>query len=188
MSLAEDFNMYYGNTYVGLPDRNGVVMPFWVTGISRGRDFNNNDYGEDAVKALKFSGIHFTDQGDEEKTVVYTKLVLEMPELGYFNYQGRNFFLTWRPTRSTKKGMCDRRIAGTNQLTSDFVKQIYKTVHAKPDSLSRQFLTENGKVRYKGYVVGNVENQLMTILKKFKYIVPYLKKVVGNDYVVEEEV
>lgn len=188
MSLADDYNMYYGNTYVGLPDQNGVVMPFYVTGITRGRDFNNNDYGHEAMLALKFSGIHYTDRGEEEKTVVYTKLILDMPDLGYVKYMGRNYFLTWRPTRSTKKGLCDRRISGVNRIDPSFVKEIFKTVHEKPDVLSRQFLTEDGKVKYKGYVVGRVENNLLTVLKKFKYIIPYLKKVVGRDCVVEEEV
>lgn len=188
MSLAEDYTMYYGGTYVGMADRNGVVRPFWVTGVSRGRDFNNNDYSEAAINALKFSGTFFTENNPEDKTVPYTKLILEMPDLGYINYQGRDYYLTWRPSRSTKKGLCDRRIAGVNRMDNTFVKAIYESIHNNPDPLSRQFLIKEDKVAYKGYLVGTVDNQLIKVAKKFKYVLPFLRKVLREGFVAQEEV
>ncbi len=188
MSLAEDYNMYYGGTYVGLADNNGVVRPFWVTGVTRGRDFTNHDYSEDAIRALKFSGTFFGSNGPEDKTVSYPKLVLEMPDLGYVSFGGRDYYLTWKPSRSTKKGLCDRRIAGVGRLDNVFVQSIFESVNKNPDPLSRQFLIKDGKVAYKGYLVGTVDNQLIKIGKKFKYVLPYLRKILQEGFVAQEEV
>lgn len=189
MSLAEDFNMYFGGTYVGLADQHGVIRPFWVTSVARGRDFNNNDYSEAAVNALRFTGTHYRNEDmEEEKTVPYGKLVLEMPDLGYIEHRGKFYYLTWRPTRSTKKGLCDRRISGVNRLDYNFVRSIYETVHKNPNPLARQFCIQEGKVAYKGYLIGTVDNKLLKIAKKFKYLLPFINKTLEEGYVAQEEV
>lgn len=190
MSLRDDFNMYYNSTTVGYRV-DGLLVPFVITDIRMGRGFDNDDFSNEAVSALKFSGYYNNDRGQViEVTVPHDdeNLVLEMPELGYILYRDKPMFLYWKPQRSTKKGMCGRRISGHNgRFNYEMSQIIYKMVNDNPMELTRYFLKHENNLHYKGRIIGTYEGDVITLKKGFHYLRGLMDKVFIDSVVNIEE-
>lgn len=196
MSLARDFHNYYGNCYVGFrPERNGQLRAFFVTNVNTGRNHNDNDYSDEAVNNLRFSGYYLIDGERREvnnTTLSAGKLELEMPELGYVHRNNRHMYLTFRPQRSMRKGMCGRRVDGCQGNMGDgLAEAIYDSVHHVPDALRRQFAIDDGKLMYKGRRIGLVNGENYDVFVPYRYLGQFVRKAFGenvNVQFVEEEV
>ena len=196
MSLARDFHNYYGNCYVGFrPERNGQLRAFFVTNVQTGRNMQDNDYSDDAVQALRFSGYYVLD--GERRDINHTtlssgKIELEMPELGYVHHRNRHMHLTFRPQRSMRKGLCGRRVDGCQgNLGDSLAEAIYDSVHHQPCSLRRQFAVVDGALMYKARKIGTSEGDQFSVFNPYRHLGQFVRKAFGENVnvdFVEEEV
>lgn len=173
MSLQADFGNYYGGTWVRFSS-NGKIFPFYVDHVRTGNDFADEDYSEESINNLRFVGNILGEDGRlrQATKTISEGLVLKMEELGYITYQDRKVWLSWRPQRSTKKGLCGRRISGSperNQLSASIVKEIFDSWE-KTTPLQRQFATNEGNLLYKGREVGTVDGDNYELLPEFSYL------------------
>ena len=196
MSLARDFHNYYGNCYVGFrPERNGQLRAFFVNNVKTGRNHNENDYSEEAVNNLRFSGYYLVDgeRRDVNNTTLSAgKLELEMPELGYVHRNNRHMYLTFRPQRSMRKGLCGRRVDGCQgNLGDGLAESIYDSVHHGPCALRRQFAIVDGALMYKGRKIGTSGGDNFSVFVPYRYLGQFVRKAFGENInvdFVEEEV
>lgn len=186
MSLARDFVNYYGSTFVGYRRREGdPLIPFYVRDVRVGRNRNGEDYSVEAMNALRFVGCTVENgvEQDCEVTLSSGKLELEMPELGYVTLgNGRTYWLSFRPQRSMRKGLCSRRVEGLGgmNLGSEVATAIYKAHNEKPDPLQRHFHLKDGKVNYKGREVGTYQGDNYNLYVPYRYLTHFLRKVFGE--------
>ena len=191
MSLSRDFHNYYGNCYVGFrATPQSPVIPFMVTGIRTGRNMNENDYSEQAIDRLRFTGYTVGDngetQGREDVTLASGKLVLEMPELGYIRVNNRYHWLSFKPQRSMRKGLCGRRLdglAGAN-FNDNMARQVYLEAHNKVDPLQRHFSVQGEELHYKGRRIGSVRNGDYELFVPYRYLSHFVRKAFGENVVV----
>ncbi|MFW3388489.1 UNVERIFIED_CONTAM: hypothetical protein RF648_21105, partial [Kocuria sp. CPCC 205274] len=120
MSLADDFAMYYGTTYIGYRNSNGRIDPFYVESVNTDTSlFDIRNYprdqrdsvahGEDAYNALVFNGsLHPAGSRSRQMSVNVNReqLVFDLPDPRYIRLNGRYHWVSYRPNRSTKKGLC----------------------------------------------------------------------------------
>lgn len=174
MSLASDFGMYYRSTYIGYRTSSGRVIPFYVSEVSGG----DGSHSEESQQDLVFHGVCIYDDRSTERNVRLGDglLVLELPELGYIQVNGRHLWITYRPIHQASKGLSGRRVVGTG-IGNNTAKAIYKALHDQPDNLARQFHKTDTTMSYKGRQIGTIEGTTLTLLKVGEYLVPYVGKV-----------
>lgn len=185
MSLADDFRLYYRQTYIGYRTNSGRVLPFYVQEVTGG----GGNSGETGMNRLVFHGQVMYDDRQTEREVRYSsdKLVLELPELGYVHHRGRNIWLTYRPVHQASKGLSGRRLVGS-QMNNDVARAIYRAVHEQPDNLARQFSFDaNGKLFYKKREVGSHAGGTVTIKSAVSWLSAYITKAFSNITTVEVE-
>lgn len=195
MSLARDFVNYYGNCYIGFrPNVNSPLLAFYVTNVNTGRNFGDGDYTDEAMDALRFSGYYVLDGERREinnTTLGAGKIDVEMPELGYIRYRDRDLYLTFRPQRSMRKGLCGRRVEGCQGNLGDAMAEaVYASVQHQPDSLRRQFAITDGSLMYKGRKVGTSVGDNFEVFIPYRYLGHFVRKAFGeniNVQFVEEE-
>ncbi|MGL5013647.1 MAG: hypothetical protein ACRC6V_05065 [Bacteroidales bacterium] len=177
MSLSADFQLYYRQTYVGYRTNSGRTLPFYIQDVTGGG--SHNDSG---LNRLVFHGQVMYDDRQTEREVRYNseKLVLELPELGYVHYRGRNIWLTYRPVHQASKGLSGRRLVGT-QMNNDVARAIYRAVNDQPNDLARQFSFDaNGNLYYKRREVGTHSEGTATLKSDVPYLRAYLMKAYPN--------
>lgn len=188
MSLCDDFGMYYNNTYVGYMHR-GKVLPFFVTSVSRGRNFEDNDYSEQAVENLIYRGHVLHPDGefrDGMGSVAEGKIVLDMQELGYVTVPGRPpVWLSWKPQRSTKKGLCHRRVDGVRGDINRRMAQGVFDMWGNTNIVERQFAVDGEELLYKGRSIGTKIGDTFTVRPQYQYLRGTILKGFGNQSVFE---
>lgn len=188
MSLRDDYNMYYGGTWVGFrPEGSDIVRPFCVQDVSYStRRFNPQSeaerYGEQAIEALKFMGYYVQD-GDHVQAEGFLgdgRFVLDNPDLGYVTVGGRKIWTTYRPHRSTKKGLTPRRVAGWpngGRAEREFLENLYKDVSTMVDPNDRLFdMRENGTLFYKGREIATTNDGMLSVHEAFNHVKPFIIK------------
>lgn len=188
MSLRDDFNMYYNGTWVGYrPEGSDVIRPFCVQDVAySSRRFNPTTeaerYGEQAIAALKFIGYYIQD-GDFHSVEGFLgdgRFVLDNPELGYVTVEGNKVWTTYRPHRSTKKGLCNRRVTGwpnSSRREREFLVNLYNDVSTMVDSNERLFdMRSDNTLHYKGRQIATVEGDVVTMNPAFNHVKPFVLK------------
>lgn len=110
--LANDFNMYYNDTYI-LARMGGVVYPFYVDSVTAVHDEEDMD-SKEAFDSLVFNGSLLVGNNSQSVSIRgfnNPDLILENTELGFFIHQGNLAWASYIPSRSTKKGICNRRVS-----------------------------------------------------------------------------
>ena len=168
MALANDFANYYNNTYIGYYHR-GQLYPFFVSAVHGGRGDN--------IEALKVDG-YFLLNGERQfrDNVLMKKenIELELPELGYVVIRNQARWLRYRPQRTMSKGLSGRRMMGV-QMSDAVASAIYERATENP--LALQFLAHDGRVLYKGRVIGQVVEEKWVLEKPFTYLGMFIAKV-----------
>lgn len=173
MSLASDFHMYYNETFVGVHNQAGEVLPFYVVNVSfaDGTEFNGDDHDPELMDSLVFHGhdiVGNSDDGyrysDRPRSLPITECILDIPKLGYFEVPGEGkLWLSYNPQRSTKKGFTFRRTNyrgdGGNNRRLRLVKQVYADNRS---DFERNFLFIKDRavqrIMYKGVNVGRINS------------------------------
>lgn len=192
MSLARDFYNYYGNCFVGYKgSEDSPTLPFFVTQVRDDRRYLYS-YGEEARNSLIFSGQVLDFEGgsrDVTEILGSGKIVLEMPELGYVSLGDQPYWVTFRPQRSMRKGLCSRRIEGLpeNLFGTRFAVEVYKKAFENPSPISRQFFLKGDTLLYKGRPVGRVADGKCSLNQLFKYLKVHVTSCLGLDVDVKED-
>lgn len=160
--LRNDFEMYYSGSYIGvLNEETGKVNPFYVESM----DYDSN-YGDgsvrnpEAVNGLVFRGQEIIDARGTTRRRSITgleneQLVTELPDLGYVMINGRFQWITYRPNRTVKKGICGRRLT-THHCDSRVMWAIYhqsENGRISKDYIKRE-LGDGTFLEYKNQIVG----------------------------------
>ena len=183
--LQDDLHMYYGSTYVGYMLR-GKLMPFYVEDV-RQTGINPNNFTEEAVRRCTFMGRVLKDNGDftdvMQGTVEEGTIVLDMQELGFTQVGDSVRWLSWRPNRSTKKGLCGRRVDGfgnNNELNRNFVIGIFKSWRDK-SVMERMFhVDDDGNLLYKNFQIGTKNRTGIKLKFKFAYLMLFVNRVFAD--------
>ena len=188
MSLRDDFSMYYGGTWLGYrPAGSEVIYPFCVQDVGySSRRFNPTSeaerYSEQAIAALKLVGYYWNgeDNVSVEGFIGDGMFVLDNPELGYVTVNGNKVWTTYRPHRSTKKGLTARRVAGWpsgGRNEREFLLNLYRDVSTMVDPNERLFdLRENGRLNYKGRHIATESDGVMSVNPAFNHVKPFILK------------
>ncbi|QIN94884.1 hypothetical protein CPT_Privateer_091 [Proteus phage Privateer] len=187
--LADDFNMYYSGTYVGLKTDEGLV-PFYVESVYNDDsilDFDNMSRSErrdmefsvEAENALVFTGYRITSDGRQHSTQVpmtSENLVLDPPDSHYTVYNNNPYWITYSSCRSTKKGINDRKLRGYPTFSHRFMYAFYQP--QTDDRIINEvfFKRDNGDIDYKGAKIGTKDGETITIFSEAKYLIPYLNE------------
>lgn len=191
MSLARDFHNYYGECYIGYRNRaGGPIVPFYVSNIRTGRNRNEDDYSQGAVDALRFSGYTINQDGQtnniENLTLESNKIILEIPELGYAKIGNTWYWLSYKPQRSTKKGICGRRLDGLRGRRMDDATAQAIYVASENEPLRNHFLVDEGKLMYKGRQVGLCQREgHFDLYIPYRYLSHFIRKAFGDAVAVE---
>lgn len=173
MSLAEDFSMYYGGSYVGIK-RGDDVLPFLVNEVYTDSDIYSNtgdseqDYSEEAEDALVFRGEIVQNNGDTRSARISYRdedLILELPDPKYIKIRRGFIWVTFRPSRSTKKGLTNRKVSGISNLTNEVLRKIFSKEEPE-EVMFGCYLKRSGKLYYKGMEIGTFEGDNYTICKE----------------------
>lgn len=115
--LQRDFEMYYVGSYIGVVNEGtGKVNPFYIESVTYDDALGDGSVSNpEAVNGLVFSGLEITNENGRtrRRTVVgleNEQLVTDLPELGYLKIAGHYKWVTYRPNRTVKKGIVNRRI------------------------------------------------------------------------------
>lgn len=189
MSLRDDLERYFAGTWVGFMV-NGVSTPMYVQGMDRPRGVSSDDYSLDAMDQHKFIGYRVQPDGTRVEcngTIRRGNINIEMKELGYVVDGNQPLWLSWRPNRSTKKGLCCRRTHGlpANMNSGDFISdsiaasifEMWNTTNA----VERQFhKSEGGILLYKGHEIGTHDNEGFTVKPDYRYLRKAIELGFGN--------
>lgn len=183
MSLHDDFGMYYNGTYIGYRQNNGKVVPFAVDAVSNDSDlFNLRNYpshqrqamehGEEAYNAMVFHGhVVQSTRSRVSKAVSITedRLVFDLPDPKYIKLDGAYYWCSYRANRSTKKGMCSRRISCQLAFTDQIAILMFDET---PDEnvIGRIFLRNGDKLDYKGTPVGQLNGNNVTLFTEAAHL------------------
>lgn len=178
MAMSDDFHMYFNGTYVGL-NREGYIMPFYVEMIENDSSIFDYDdhpesewFGELALSALNFRGI-LTDTDGRNRQVVINHddpdLVLEMPDSKYIQYRQRYYWVSWKANRSTKKGLCSRRLVGLPNFNYDVAAAMF-SIEPVPNVYGGCLLIQGNELHYKGVVVGSVDGEAITLVPEAAHL------------------
>lgn len=180
MSLTEDFNNYYRNTFVGFRDETGRVRPFFINRVTSRRGLNNTtQYLDEGLQYLKFEGRTLDGIDGEvwEGEVRFDtgQVVLELPELGYIDLNGVPVWVRYNPVHQRVKGLCGVRLVGASMNDRTAIA-IYRAIHAQPDHTARQFAFHNGEVYYKGRIIGRYSDDAVTLVQGAAYLGSFIEK------------
>ncbi|UIW10516.1 hypothetical protein PQC38_gp040 [Aeromonas phage BUCT695] len=162
MSLCDDFHMYYSGTFVGVVGRNSVIEPFYVDGVSYNPNIMDLDnepmsrvYSDEAIQALTFTGTRYSGESRNTRTIPYADLVLEMPDSKYIKLGNSYHWVTYRSQKSTKKGLCSRRLTGVGNVNE---RVVYELFNGSDDNciVANVFYINGDNLNYKGVPVGNI--------------------------------
>lgn len=194
MSLADDFRMYYGESYIAFTGADGVTRPAYVTGVDLPNRFNPSNtteqYGIEAVQRLRFHimVIHngdFDESQERTETLEGGRIDLELPELGYIMDGRTPRYLMYRPVHMSKKGLVGRRLRGVSNMGNRVAIAIFDAIRKEPNNVARQFyFHENGELHYKGRVVGKHEENNVTLRTEVKYLAPIMESCFSGKTVV----
>lgn len=171
MSLHDDFGMYYNGTYIGYRQNNGTVLPFLVDSVSNNSDMfslrnypaherQRMEHGEEAHNAMVFNGsIIGTGRNNRNGRSVgmsEDRLVFDLPDPRYVKFDNLYYWVSYRANRSTKKGMCSRRINCQLNFGDTLATLMWDNT---PDAniVGGCFLKHGNKLDYKGVPVGELD-------------------------------
>lgn len=180
MSLAEDFSMYYSGSYVGV-NHEGQVVPFLVNEVYSNRDiYNPSNFSREERRSMEYSKISedsLVFRGDLllqhetiQKDISFRDedLILETPDPKYIKVRGGWSWITFRPSRTTKKGITNRKLVGVPSMTSSVLRKIFSE-EEHDEVISGCYLKHNGKILYKGLIIGEYEGNNFTICRDAIY-------------------
>lgn len=182
MSLHDDFGMYYNGTFIGYRQNNGKVIPFAVDSVSNDGDlFSLRNYpssqrprmehGEEAYNALVFNGTLYDGRNRNGRSVgiAEDRLVFDLPDPKYVKVGNQYHWVSYRANRSTKKGMCSRRIACALAFSDQIAALMYDET---PDEnvIGRVFLRNGSKLDYKGTPVGQLDGVNVTLFTEAAHL------------------
>lgn len=127
---------------------------------------------------------------DKKVVVDLTANCVSSPRVGYCNYENRAVYITRKPIRRIRQGVCRENLASSrgtvssdNLVSKDFgrmflnqypsLEEVYDTVVKKQErysmAFSRDFSIDNdGEVYYQGHHVGRIDEKLtVTFAGKF---------------------
>lgn len=168
MSLAEDFTMYYGGSYVGLKKGDDVI-PFLVQEVYMKDGVLG--YSQEAEEGLVFRGeeIHRGETISLDISFKDDNLILDTPNPKYIQTQrGADLWITFRPNRTTKKGITNRKIVGVNNVSNEVIIKIFSNKHHK-DVIMGCYLKKDGTIFYKGLKIGEYEGDVFSIYEEASY-------------------
>lgn len=188
MSLHDDFGMYYNGTFIGYRNNDGTVSPFLVEAVSNDSDmFNLRNYpssqrqsaehGEDAYNALVFHGRVINGSrrgGGRQVSMVDDKLIFELPDPKYIKFDNQYYWVSYRANRSTKKGMCSRRINCRLSFTDTVAVLMFGTTE-DPNILGC-FLRKGENLDYKGTPVGQITGNNVMLFREAGHLSRLLKQ------------
>lgn len=181
MALHDDFAMYYNGTYIGYRDDDDIV-PLLVDSVRTDISvFDYHDasdkeiYSDEALNALVF---YCVMHNGEVTTVKYNdpNLVLEMPDSQYIELNGRYYWVSWRASRSTKKGLTGRRLTGAPRFGYIIAERMFST---KPvENIFGGCMAKVGAdLMYKGVLIGEwVSDTELEINHEAQHLVKYINK------------
>lgn len=197
MCIAEDFNRYYGRTYVGVRGRGGVIHPFHVSDVRYQQWFveeaeeadvdlrlhANKLYSQhgEIVTALQFDGQLIDKDGSRiEKSYPMSDLILENPELGYIKTGSGWRWVAYLPRQSVKKGVLAERLT----YTSFGRKEMYNMFNIKPEGnlLSRDVLIDANRLKYKGVSIGYIDGNDIHVGYVFRPLENMLQEILPPTY------
>ncbi len=162
MQLQRDFEMYYVGSYVGAKlEEDGQIYPFYIESVSYDTDYGDGSVrNPEAVNGLVFSGYIVTGEDGNTRRHSITGLenpllVTELPDLGYVKVGGRLQWITYRPNRTVKKGIVNRRLT-LQFLDSRIMWGIYNQAtngRISKDYVKRE-LGDGVFLEYKNQIVG----------------------------------
>lgn len=189
MALSEDFNMYYGATYIGYRRDDNKVVPFYVEGVSHNndrldleglssREYNRVAYSDDAIDALDFSGVIENANGDNQRITIGhndPRLIFEMPDSKYVLLRNVYHWISWRSNRSTKKGMCQRRISGAPQFNFNLAKAMFDETPAA-GVIGNCLLHKGEELHYKGVIIGSWIGDEISLVPEASHLLKLVNK------------
>lgn len=184
MSIANDFGMYYSDTYVGIREKEDII-PFYIREVRFQRSVRpGTENNLSHINNLLFVGNRLTKRKDgsyvyqdNSESIPIENLILDVPLLGYYELQGVSSerWIYHLPQRSTKKGFTYRKtnigeIIRTN--SQGFLKLIWDIFNDTRSYNSRNFfLDKNNNLFYKGLHIGTtVPEKGVSLKKSAKYL------------------
>lgn len=189
MSLANDYQMYYNETFVSFEGRNGEQIPMMVVDVRWIGDTPDDEWDSNNVHLLRFRGHVLYKDGSRyrinEDTVwkTFDELNFEVPELGYFLVEGmdRPVWIAALPQRSAKKGFTLRKTnIGRNLDRSEQYRVVYETYNSSKSYAERNFCFDGRNIDYKGIRIGQYEtdeNGIRTI-RGINPLAEYLREMI----------
>lgn len=185
MSLHDDFGMYYNTTFVGVKDADGHISPFWIEHVSNDdgmvdlEEVSNADaHGDMAYEALVFNGQLTRPDGQvvrHAESMIDNRLVLDSPDPQYVKIRNRYHWVSYRASRSTKKGLCDRRIVSTALFNHELVSALFNQGDDE-NIIGRVFLKRGNELEYKGVVIGEVNGDNFTLVAEAAHLAREIQK------------
>lgn len=168
MSLHDDFGMYYNNTYIGVQQASGVVLPMWVDHVSNDSEkFNLRNYpqnrrrqmehGEEAYNALVFNGNVYDGRNYHQRSISMDSnlLIFDLPDPKYIKIGSNFHWVSYRANRSTKKGMNERRWSSNTPLNATSAFQMFNN-NQHDEVIGGIFLKRGNVLCYKGVCIGDL--------------------------------
>lgn len=178
MAMTDDFHMYYNGTYVGL-NREGYIVPFYVEMVENDNSIFDYDdhpesewFGDLALSALNFRGIITEADGRNRQLVINhddPDLVLEMPDSKYIMFRERYYWVAWKANKSTKKGLCSRRLAGLPNFSHEVAAAMF-SIESVPNVYADCLLIQGNELHYKGVVVGTVNDSNIVLVPEAAHL------------------
>ena len=166
MSLSEDFGMYFGGTFVGYRNSDGVIEPFSVDTVSHDnrvldlRELSRSErdrvgYTEEAMDALVFHGSIYNGGEYASRAIKHSdpNLVLELPNSKFVKIRNKFHWVSYRANRTTKKGLTQRRVCGLPSFTWENVLSFLSETPL-PETFGNVFLKTDDDLRYKDVYIG----------------------------------
>lgn len=166
MSLAGDFNMYYQGTVLYV-NQGGARLPFIVSTVD----------GGSTRESLTFYGNVIVDEAGHVRSheFRFSDLDFTLPSLGWCLVDGTPRWVTYKVVKTVKKGLHPVRLA--NFAEGNFSRRnIWALTQPFEGRISDDWCTHNGKVLFKGFEVGDVnEDGSFTLISTAEYLVSRLE-------------
>lgn len=178
MAMSDDFHMYFNGTYVGL-NREGYIVPFYIEMIQNDSaifDYDDHPesewFGDLALSAITFRGVVNNPDGSTSQVSINhddPDLVLEMPDSKYITYRGRYYWVSWKANKSTKKGLCSRRLSGMPTFNNETVAAMF-SIESVPNVYADCLLITGNELHYKGVVVGSFNDNNIVLVPEAAHL------------------
>ena len=184
MSLAQDFSMYFSDTYVGIRTGN-TITPFYVRDVRFNKQVKSGTENDLSLMGnLLFVGSRVIKNkdgtytySDNNESINISDLTLEVPLLGYYKVDGisQPTWIYHLPQRSTKKGFTYRKtnISSFMRVSSNsFIKLVWDIFNDKRVYNERNFHMDSAnKIFYKGLHIGKaIPEKGVSLKKSAKYL------------------